>query len=486
MKKTLPVHMLAILSVMLFAMLVFPGASRAGDVLPEKLALSGSHDLAKGMSIQLTAVISPAEASQKVKWESGDPSVATVDKHGLVTGVRAGQVTITATARENPDVRKKWKLTVYSKPVKKIKISALTKTVYLDARKSLPLEITISPIGGSETIEWKSSDRKIAAVSKTGVVTAKKPGTVTITARTVDGSDRQASITLTVEKKEPPLQDPDPELPTNYYALLIANSDYTAITRLPSTKNDQKAMKTALAGMSQKWKITARKNLTGDQIASAIATAFEGATANDICLFYYSGHGCEDMDYYPGALMGITYNGDAEESDLLSVQRLKNALDRACPGKVIVMLEACGSGAVIYDGQPLSWDLSGKSYFSNTILSAFRNAEMVRTGELLSNKYTVLTTCEHGDYGVNLPVVSENIPSGLLTYCTVRAMGCSYPDGSYTGSMAADSNGDRSLTLGELKSFDNTILAEIKSKFPDDTTQVFQYHGDNDMVLFSR
>ena len=485
MKKYLPIHLAVIMSILLFTVLMIPGAGTAGAVLPEKVALSGSHDLAKGKSIQITATVYPAEASQKVKWESSDPAVATVDRRGQVTGVKAGEVTVTASARENPGIRKKWKITVYPKPVKKIRITALTETVCLDARKTLPLEITISPENVSKTIEWKSSDKKIAAVSKAGVVTAKKPGTVTITARTVDGSNREASITLTIEKKEPPLQEPDPELPTKYYALLIANSDYTSITRLPSTKNDQKAMKTALAGMNQAWKITTGKNLTGDQIASAVTSAFEGATANDICLFYYSGHGCEDMDFFPGALMGINYNGDEENSDLLSVRRLKNALDRACPGKVIVMLEACGSGAVIYDGQPLSWETSGKSYFSNTILSAFRNAEMVRTGELLSNKYTVLTTCEHGDYGVNLPVVN-NIPSGLLTYCTIRAMGCSYPDGSYTGSMAADTDGDQNMTLGELKTFANAMLADIKARFPDDTTQVFQYHGDNDMILFSR
>jgi hypothetical protein len=52
--------------------------------------------------------------------------------------------------------------------------------------------------------------------------------------------------------------------------------------------------------------------------------------------------------------------------------------------------------------------------------------------------------------------------------------------------MSADANGDHRLTLGELKPYADKRLEEIKARFPGDTTQVFQYFGDNDMVLFER
>lgn len=54
----------------------------------------------------LVAEVSPAEATNKaVTWSSSNPAVATVDAQtGLVTGISAGQVTITAASVSNPEV----------------------------------------------------------------------------------------------------------------------------------------------------------------------------------------------------------------------------------------------------------------------------------------------------------------------------------------------------------------------------------------------
>lgn len=53
-----------------------------------------------GSSLQLTAVVAPAGAKQVVTWSSSDDEKATVDENGRVSGVGAGPVTITATAKE--------------------------------------------------------------------------------------------------------------------------------------------------------------------------------------------------------------------------------------------------------------------------------------------------------------------------------------------------------------------------------------------------
>ena len=52
-----------------------------------------------GGTKQLTATVNPSNATDKtVTWASSNPSVATVDEHGMVTGVSEGTVTITAFA----------------------------------------------------------------------------------------------------------------------------------------------------------------------------------------------------------------------------------------------------------------------------------------------------------------------------------------------------------------------------------------------------
>ena len=441
---------------------------------PEKIAVSGTHEVAKGFSVQLNAEVLPSGASQKVSWTSSDPSVATVSKKGLVTGVKAGKAVITVSSRADAGVKKKWKITVLKKAVKKIRLSAPSTTIEPGDGGKLQLIAEISPAAASQALSWKSSDKKIATVSSKGIVTGKKAGTVTITAAALDGSEKSASIRVTVQAR------------TNCFALIIGNEKYTAIDPLTSVPNNVRAMQTALGGLSQSWQITTKRDLMAKQIPGAIQEAFKGATADDLCLFYYCGHGCNDTDWEPGSLQGVTYDGDdAGEAgnDYLPAARLASALDRACPGRVIVILDSCGSGSYIYNGEPLSWELPA---FNTAILRAFSSgaAAYSGTGDLLGEKYTVLTACEHGDWGYNVKMNGCDV--GVLTWCLLHAMGCQFPSGSYSGSMPADTNGDRVLTLQETFQGAKEAYQIIRSKFADLPQQMFCSHGDAGMILFRR
>ena len=111
MKKLHSGFILAFVLVLIFSTMGLTGTSSAASSAPEKIVVTGSHDLAKGLSIQLKATVQPAKASQKVKWESSDPSIAKVSKKGKVTGLKSGNVTITVRSVKDPSVRKKWKIT---------------------------------------------------------------------------------------------------------------------------------------------------------------------------------------------------------------------------------------------------------------------------------------------------------------------------------------------------------------------------------------
>jgi uncharacterized protein YjdB len=79
----------------------------SGSGTPGNVAVTGvsvsptSASLSVGATQQLTATVSPANATNKnVSWASSNAAVATVSASGLVTGIAAGTATITATTQD--------------------------------------------------------------------------------------------------------------------------------------------------------------------------------------------------------------------------------------------------------------------------------------------------------------------------------------------------------------------------------------------------
>lgn len=65
-------------------------------------AFPDTINLAVGGTAQAAAIVSPVGSSQAVNWSSATPATATVSASGLVTGVAAGTVLITATSVSDP------------------------------------------------------------------------------------------------------------------------------------------------------------------------------------------------------------------------------------------------------------------------------------------------------------------------------------------------------------------------------------------------
>ena len=150
-----------------------------------------------GNTIALKANINPDVASDKtVEWTSSDTSVATVDKDGVVRGVKTGSITITAKTNDG-GFEASCTVNVIN-AVMGITIS--DNSIMLYPNKTKQLKASVTPVDADNpNVVWESNDDEVATVSETGLVTAKMPGTATITVKSVDG-EYTATCTVTVGK----------------------------------------------------------------------------------------------------------------------------------------------------------------------------------------------------------------------------------------------------------------------------------------------
>ncbi len=101
---------LLVMSMVLSAQAAEPASAAAG------ITINQTRNLAVGDSKPLILSAEPAGADlPAVTWSSSNTALATVDQNGIVTGVKAGRVTITATANSNSSITASVELLVRSK-----------------------------------------------------------------------------------------------------------------------------------------------------------------------------------------------------------------------------------------------------------------------------------------------------------------------------------------------------------------------------------
>ena len=165
------------------------------EVTPEveSVSISGSSSVYVGSTLKLSAVLSPKNSKSTLTWKSSDTNIATVDKNGKVTAKKAGKVTITVTTANGKTATKA--ITVNEKPAPtSVTISGPTT---VNAGSTITLKATVKPSNASSlAVTWSSSDPNTATVDKNGKVKGIKSGTVTITAKTVNGKTATHKVTV--------------------------------------------------------------------------------------------------------------------------------------------------------------------------------------------------------------------------------------------------------------------------------------------------
>lgn len=174
---------------------------------------TGSFTLASGKKLNLTATAAPAEAASKaVIWTITEGSqYAKISGSGVVTANKnltvPVTVTVQAAAKDGSGVTAEQDITVnplsYGVEIKRPNASENTTLVWdmaADGNDTMQLSAKVYPLTAEQSVTWKSSSTKVAAIDETGKITFLKAGSVTITATANDGSGKKATFKIQVIK----------------------------------------------------------------------------------------------------------------------------------------------------------------------------------------------------------------------------------------------------------------------------------------------
>ena len=157
--------------------------------------LTGSTTLAKGQTTQVTAVVYPPHATNKtVIFSSSNSAIATVSAAGIVTGISAGSVLITATTVDGRKLAN-LSLTVVNFPVTGVLLAGGGSIII---GRTLQLTTTVYPANAlNKAVSYTSNNGAVATVSSSGLVTGVAAGTAIIAVTTADGA-KTSTVQITV------------------------------------------------------------------------------------------------------------------------------------------------------------------------------------------------------------------------------------------------------------------------------------------------
>jgi hypothetical protein len=149
-----------------------------------------------------TKTIKPTLENYKKKatysYTTEDDAVATVNSLGTVKGIGEGTTVITCVASTAvADYTASYTLTV----LKAVTSINMIKSITIAMDTTYTLTTAIKPENATiQKLAWSSSKESVVTVNSNGVITAHAKGTAKITAAATDGSDKKATVMVTVKE----------------------------------------------------------------------------------------------------------------------------------------------------------------------------------------------------------------------------------------------------------------------------------------------
>ena len=152
--------------------------------------------VAVGGKFTFQCLADPSSILSDTSWWCSDPSVASIDSNGTVTGLKPGTTDIYVKAGGYMAAAE-LTVTEGGVPVTSLVINTASRKMY--TCQTFQLKAWPQPANAADrSVTWKSSNPSVATVNGNGLVTAVNDGTATITVKTKDGGFTQ-TCTITVK-----------------------------------------------------------------------------------------------------------------------------------------------------------------------------------------------------------------------------------------------------------------------------------------------
>jgi uncharacterized caspase-like protein len=249
-----------------------------------------------------------------------------------------------------------------------------------------------------------------------------------------------------------------------YRAVIVGIEDYKSINDLSYTVDDAEDMSNVLVSYKN-WDIKNIHLLTDSDaskidIESAIANMVGSAGEDDVCLFFFSGHGSripdEDgdegkSDHYDEVICPYDTTGYLE--NVISDDELGGWLS-TCPGNVVVILDTCMSGGFVkgvegtiktVPNPRVSKDAIAKKHFGEGLVERLKQRPISR--DLNQAGYVVLMACKESKSAYESPILGN----GVFTY---------YIEEGLQGH--ADANRDKNISAEEDFYYADPLVRQYK------------------------
>ena len=164
-----------------------------GEKLTPTIKLSATKLNLKAKESKTVKVTGLAKGDSVKNWTSSDKTVATVDKNGKITATsKDGKAVITVTLVSG----KKATVAVTVKMIRTSKITKVPAALTLTAGKKYALKPVVTPSNSQEKVTYRCGNLKVATVSSSGVITAKKAGKATVA---VQSGKQKVYVKITVK-----------------------------------------------------------------------------------------------------------------------------------------------------------------------------------------------------------------------------------------------------------------------------------------------